>query len=174
MKLQIATTLVIGLFVSLLQSCNQQGSDSTETVKSNTVSKETEESEIKKIIAEETAAFVDRDSTKLLSFYSADDITQSAWNSPDGSYGTLKGIDKIRSNFREAFKKNPERQNLSDVERSNWFFRHLSNEWVWVNFNQKIKLLNGEIYSGYETRLMKKETIGWKISVMYALTDHGH
>ena len=129
--------------------------------------------EIKKVIAGETQAFADRDSTRLLAYYTDDVITQSAWNNPTGSYGVLHGKTSIRSNFAQAFKNNPNRVYLPEIKRSQWVFRQLSAEWMWVNFRQEIITTDGNVYGGYETRMMKKVKEEWKIAVMYALSDHG-
>jgi hypothetical protein len=138
----------------------------------STQSQQQDEESIQQVIASETQAFVDRDSVALMNYYSDDDITQSAWNNPNGSYSSLKGIDNIRNNFRNAFRNNPARQHLPDIDRTGWHYRRLSDEWMWVNFIQEIKLTNGKLYTSYETRLMKKENSSWKIAVMYALSDH--
>ena len=127
---------------------------------------------IKQVIADETEAFINGDSTLLLSFYADDAITQSVWNQKNGAYALLKGKDKIRDNFSAAFKHKPERQALPTVERINWSFKQLSEEYIWVNFNQLLKLKNGSIYDCYETRLMKKEGSGWKTVVVIAMNDN--
>jgi len=129
--------------------------------------------DIKRVIAGETQAFADRDSTRLLAYYTDDVITQSAWNNPTGSFTVLHGKDSIRANFARAFKNNPNRVYLPEIKRSRWTFRKLSADWMWVNFHQEIITTDGKVYGGYETRMMKKESEGWKIAVMYALNDHG-
>jgi len=98
-----------------------------------------DEQAIKNIIEEETAAYFQRDSIKLFSFYADDAITQTAWNSPNGSYGMYKGFKSIRKNFTEAFIKYPKPQVQPKVDRSQWVFRQLSDEWMWVNFIAKFK-----------------------------------
>jgi ketosteroid isomerase-like protein len=133
---------------------------------------ENPESTIKKIIENETLAYVNRDSTQLLSYYVTDDVTQSAWNNHNGTYGLHKGFEAISKNFRKQFKEHPERLHLPDVTRNDWYFRPLSKEWMWVNFIQKVTGTDGKLYTSYETRLMKKDGGQWKIAVMYALSDH--
>lgn len=124
---------------------------------------------IKQVIADETEAFINGDSIRLFSFYADEEITQTVWNQPDGDYVLLKGKNKIRENFAEALQKKPNRNVLPTVERLNWLFKELSSEYVWVNFNQKLRSKNGTIEESYETRLMKKETSGWKTVVVIAL-----
>ena len=131
-----------------------------------------DEQAIKNIIEEETAAYFQRDSIKLFSFYADDAITQTAWNSPNGSYGLYKGIKSIRKNFTQAFIKYPKPQVQPKVDRSQWFFRQLSDEWMWVNFIAKFNGDDGKLYTSYETRVMKKVQGNWKITAMYALSDH--
>ena len=132
----------------------------------------TDEQAIKKIIEDETAAYFQRDSTKLFSFYVDDDITQTVWNSPNGSYGSYKGFKSIRKNFTEAFIKYPKPMKQPNVARTEWFFKPLSAEWMWVNFIAKTKGDDGKLYTSYETRMMKNVKGNWKIAVMYALSDH--
>jgi len=131
-----------------------------------------DEQAIKNIIEEETAAYFQRDSTKLFGFYVDDNITQTVWNSPNGSYGSYKGFKNIRKNFTQAFIKYPKPQQQPKVERTEWFFKSFSEEWMWVNFIQKNRGDDGKLYTSYETRVMKKMKGNWKIAVMYALSDH--
>jgi hypothetical protein len=128
---------------------------------------------IKLTIMSETEAFANRDSIKLMSFYFQDDITQSAWNNRNGTFSTLKGFDAIQANFSKAFKSNPNRMVLPNIDRNGWYFKKLSPEWVWVNFTQKIVMTDSKEYVNYETRLMKKINGEWKLAVMYSLGDHG-
>lgn len=128
---------------------------------------------IKNIITAETAAYAKRDSALLISFYADDPVTQSAWNSPDGNYGQFKGLQAIKKNFGDAFRANPDTLYQLKVERYDWFFRPLGEEWMWVNFTQKMTTVDGKSYTNYESRVMKRETSGWKIAIMYALSDHG-
>ena len=132
-----------------------------------------DEASVQQVIADETAAFVDRDSTRLFRYYADDAVTQSAWNNPDGTFGSMQGISQIQASFKQAFRRHPERQHLPQVERTDWQFKRLAPDWMWVNFTQKMVLTDGTTYRNYETRLMKKEADQWKISVMYALSDHG-
>lgn len=134
----------------------------------------TETETIQRMIASETAAYFNRDSTALFSFYTDDDITQSTWNDAEGSYGTYKGLKSIRKNFSTYFREHPTPQPQPNIERSQWSFRKLSNDWMWVNFLQKTDGPKGERYTNYETRLLKNVTGQWKIVVMYSLGDHGH
>lgn len=132
-----------------------------------------DEAAIKKIIEDETAAYFQRDSIKLISFYADDAITQSVWNSPTGSFGYFKGLKSIRKNIHESFVAHPKAQQQPKVDRSQWFFRSFSENWMWVTFMQKTSGDDGKNYMGYETRVMKKVNGNWKICVMYALSDHG-
>jgi len=59
------------------------------------------------------------------------------------------------------------------LERTDWFFKPLSDQWVWVNFIQKTGGTDGKLYTSYETRIMKNVNGNWKLAVMYALSDHG-
>ncbi|MBL0739672.1 hypothetical protein [Chryseolinea lacunae] len=129
---------------------------------------------IQRMIVQETAAYFNRDSTALFSFYADDDITQSTWNNAEGSYGTYKGLINIRKNFSAYFRKNPIPQPQPNIERSQWQFRKLSSDWMWVNFLQKTDGPKGERYTNYETRLLRNVNNQWKIVVMYSLGDHGH
>jgi hypothetical protein len=131
-----------------------------------------DEQAIKSIIEEETAAYFQRDSIKLFSFYVDDNITQTNWNSPNGSYGSHKGFKNIRRNFTQAFIKYPKPMKQPKVDRTDWFFKPFSDEWMWVNFIQKNKGDDGKLYTSYETRVMKKVKGNWKIAVMYSLSDH--
>ncbi len=79
---------------------------------------------VKATIERETAAYAKRDSALLVSFYLDDPITQSAWNNRDGTYGSFKGLDRIRKNFSDAFRKNPVIQYQTKIERNNWFSDH--------------------------------------------------
>jgi len=132
-----------------------------------------DETAIKKIIAAETDAYARRDSTLLISFYTDDPVTQSAWNSPDGSFGTYKGFAQIKKNFSDAFRATPQASYKPAIERSEWFFRQLGEGWIWVNFIEKEITSEGKLHTNYETRLMKRESSGWKIAAMFALSDHG-
>jgi ketosteroid isomerase-like protein len=168
MKSHILITAAIFLFLSGCREREQR----VNLTASFSAKEENAESAIKKIIENETLAYVNRDSTQLLSYYVADDVTQSAWNSHNGTYGLYKGFDEISKNFRKQFKEHPERLHLPDVTRNDWYFRQLSKEWMWVNFIQKVTGTDGKLYTSYETRLMKKDGGRWKIAVMYALSDH--
>jgi hypothetical protein len=128
---------------------------------------------IKNIIAAETAAYIERDSALLISFYTNDAITQNAWNTPDGSYGQFKGLQQMKKSFGDAFRANPVAPYQPEIERLEWFFRPLGKEWMWVNFSQKITTTQGKIYNTYETRMMKLESSGWKMAVVYSLSNHG-
>jgi len=134
---------------------------------------EQDEQAIRSIIETETAAYFNKDSTKLFSFYVDDRITQSAWNGSNGSYGSFKGLAAIRKNFTEAFRKNPKPQPQPNIVRSQWFFQKFSNEWMWVNFLQQTDGADGKRYTNYETRVLKKVGREWKLAVMYSLGDHG-
>ncbi|HEY5747764.1 MAG TPA: hypothetical protein VIU12_16940 [Chryseolinea sp.] len=134
---------------------------------------EQDEQAIRHVIEAETAAYFNKDSTKLFSFYVDDRITQSAWNAPNGSYGAHKGLASIHKNFTEAFRKNPKPQPQPNIQRSQWLFQKFSNEWMWVNFVQETDGADGKRYTNYETRIMKKVGSEWKITVMYSLGDHG-
>jgi ketosteroid isomerase-like protein len=129
------------------------------------------ERDIKKVIEAETDAYFREDSIALYKFYTDDAITQSAWNSPNGSYGRVKGAQAIRKNMGEAFRKYTIERPVS-LERTEWFFRSLSPEWVWVNFIQKTVAKDGKTYTNLETRMIKKENGQWKLAVMYSFGDH--
>ncbi|HTE31316.1 MAG TPA: hypothetical protein VK666_13135 [Chryseolinea sp.] len=128
---------------------------------------------IRKIIEDETTAYFNRDSTRLISFYIDEDVTQSVWNSPDGSYGMYKGLKSMRKNFHDAFIKYPDIQPQPNIERTDWFFKPFSDEWAWVNFIQKTAGRDGKQFTNYETRVVKKVNNSWKLVVMYSLGDHG-
>ena len=133
----------------------------------------TDEAAIRNIIHEETAAYFNRDSTKLFSYYTDDEITQCIWNSPDGSYGGYKGLHNIHKNFTTFFRKNSSPVKQPPIERTEWFFRKFSDQWMWVNFIQKTTGFDGKTDTSYETRILKKVDGQWKIAVMYALSNHG-
>jgi hypothetical protein len=139
----------------------------------NTASK-ADQTQIINTISAETGAYVKRDSTLLMSFYTDDVITQAAWNQPNGSYGLYKGYKSIKQNFSNAFRLHPEPVVMPKVDRTDWFFRPLGKGWMWVNFIQKSVNNQGKLYTSYETRIMKWEDAKWKIAVMYALSNHGH
>jgi hypothetical protein len=132
-----------------------------------------DEQAIRKIIEGETDAYFNRDSLRLISYYVDEDITQSVWNSPDGSYGMYKGLRSMRKNFHDAFIKYPDIQPQPNVQRSDWFFKPFSDEWAWVNFVQKTAGRDGKQYTNYETRVVKKVNNSWRLVVMYSLGDHG-
>jgi hypothetical protein len=121
----------------------------------------------------ETDAYVKRDSVRLFSFYADDAVTQAAWNNPDGTFGQFKNAKEIKKSFSEFFRNNPVSNYDPKLSRSDWFFRPLGSDWMWVNFIQKLTTPDGKLYTTYETRLMKKDGKVWKIAVMYALSDHG-
>jgi len=165
------------MFIDLLTSCNFLATllcmlACLQSPAQKTGASPADETAIKKIIAAETEAYARRDSTLLISFYTDDPVTQSAWNSPDGSFGTYKGFARIRKNFSDAFRTAP-RGSHQPIERSEWFFRQLGEGWIWVNFIEKETTVEGKLHTNYETRLMKREGSGWKIAVMFALSDHG-
>lgn len=154
----------------LLYACNNSSPitspDSEELTTEDTVS-------IKAVISGETDAFLKRDSLKLLRYYCNDSITKSAWNNPNGSFTVLNGLGAIKENFTNAFRSHPEPIYLPVIDRSNWKFRKFSKHWIWAEFTQEIKTLDGKTYTGQELRLLKKEKSNWKIAVMYALSNHG-
>ncbi len=164
-----STLLVFGLLSGLVLTSSFLNSYSEREL---FVASPADEQAIKNIIEQETAAYFQRDSTRLFSFYADDEITQTVWNSPDGSYGSYKGFRSIHKNFTEAFVKYPKPQVQPKVERTGWFFKPFSEEWMWVNFVQKHKGDDGKLVTNYETRVMKKVKGNWKIAVMYALSDH--
>lgn len=133
---------------------------------------ERSKTEIRNTIEKETMAYVNRDSTLLLSFYADDEVTHSAWNNPDGTYGLHQGLNSIAQTIKKAFRDHPEKMHMPDIKRIDWFFKPLSDNWMWVNFIQKMNTVDGKLYTSYETRLMKRENGVWKICVMNALSNH--
>lgn len=132
-----------------------------------------DEAGIQQTIAGETAAYVNRDSALVLSYYTNDPITQAVWNAPDGGYGSYRGYDVLKANLGSDFHQHPEKPIEPTVERTDWFFRPLGRDWMWVNFTQRSVTPDGKKMENYETRVMKKERGKWKIAVMYAMSDHG-
>jgi hypothetical protein len=141
--------------------------------RAQTLASHTDEEAIKQVITSETNAYLMRDSNLLISYYADDPITISAWNEPNGSFGTFSGLQMIRKNMSESFREHPSAPYQPEFKRSDWFFRPLGSDWMWVNYKEKIPMANGKIYNLYETRVMKREASGWKIAVMLALSDHG-
>jgi hypothetical protein len=160
---------LLAIHLVFILSCTQE--EKPASVKDD-ANRNNDETAIRETIANETRAFVNRDSTRILSYYTKDSVTQSAWNNGNGAYTVLHGFEAISENFRKAFKANPERQILPEIERSGWYFKPLSRDWMWINFTQKYTATNGKVYTSYETRLMKQESGQWKIAVMLALSDH--
>jgi hypothetical protein len=82
---------------------------------------------------------------------------------PNESYGIYKGLKSIHRNFTEAFINYPKSQNRPKIERTQWLFKPLSKEWIWVNFIQKTNNDDGKMYTKYETGMMKKVNGQWKL-----------
>lgn len=156
-------TFILSFFV--FDSFSQSGSGYTGPGKNKN------EEEIKKAIADETEAFIRKDTVQLFSFYSDDELTQSVWNNEDGTYTILKGKDQIINSFSFALKRRSPQQVLPGIERTNWFFKHLSEEYIWVNFDQVLKYKDGKNEFSYETRLMKREKSGWKTTATIVLSN---
>ena len=165
-NLLLFSPLLVLLFTSKVFCQKQEGGRDLERAN--------QEDAIRRVIEQETEAFINNDSTLLFSLYADDEITQSVWNQQDGSYAVLKGKDEIRNNYLAVFKKKPAKSVMPELARTNWVFKHLSDEYAWVNFNQRITSKSGKISDCYEVRLMKKEKSGWKTVTVVALNDHSH
>src|SRR5258708_2953036 len=115
-----------------------------------------DEEAIKQVIVGETNAYLMRDSNLLMSYYAVDPITRTVWNEPDGSFGIISGLQLIRKNMSESFREHPVAPYQPAFKRTDWFFRPLGPDWMWVSFNENIPMSNGKIYNLNETRVMKR------------------
>lgn len=144
---------------------------STISTLAQTPSVSADEAAIKEVIINETTAWANRDSIAFLASYADDALTQGTWNNPDGSYGFYKGFSAIKASSSNI-KNQPKKMYEPQVERTDWVINMLSNEWAYVNYNEKITTVKKEIFPTYETRLMKKVGGKWKIVAMQALWDY--
>jgi hypothetical protein len=131
-----------------------------------------EEGAIKAAITAETATWLNRDSIGYMGTYVNEPISQRMWNNSDGSFGGDKNFSSIKNSIGADIRANPQKGYESKVERTDWVFKSLNPEWSWVNFIQKLTAQNGQIYTSYESRLLKKEGSKWKLVVMNALWDY--
>ena len=131
-----------------------------------------DEDDIKMTLISETTAWANRDSIAFLNAYADETISQQAYNNRDGSYGVANGFESVRNYIRQSIKTTPVKTYEPNVERSNWSIKILSPEWAWVNFTQKTTTVKNEIYTSYESRLMRKVAGNWKIAVLNAIWDY--
>ena len=139
---------------------------------SNAKAQSTEADAIKKVIVDETTAWVNLDTTAYFAAYADNELTQGVWNKRNLGYAVYNGFATLQKSKREELKNNFKSFYLPNVERSNWLVKVLSPEWAWVNFTQKTKTIRAETYTSYETRLMHKEGGKWKINVVNSLWDY--
>jgi len=132
----------------------------------------TDEDDIKATLIGETTAWANRDSIAFLNSYADESISQQAYNNRDGSYGVSNGFESVRNYIKQSIKSSPTKTYEPNVERSDWSIKILSPEWAWVNFKQKTTTIKNEIYTSYESRLMKKVADKWKIAVLNAIWDY--
>jgi hypothetical protein len=127
---------------------------------------------IKKVIADESTAWANHDTTAYFAAWADNNLTQGAWNNRNMSIGTYSGLEAIKKSVRDGIKANPTKFYQPNIERKDWLIKLLSPEWAWVNFTQKTTNVRSQVNTSYETRLMHKEGGNWKINIVNALWDY--
>ena len=148
-------TLIILFFSLLSVGCLAQSND---------------EMAVKKVIIDETDAFIKVDSEKEMLCYAHEPYTTQQYNNDDGSVSISEGWDTISKGLKAYFKANST-PNFVNVERSNWKMKMLTPDWYWVYFDQIMTDVNGKAWKSKENRLMQRINSQWKIASMVALRD---
>jgi hypothetical protein len=131
-----------------------------------------DETAIKAAIIAQSTAWANRDSLGYINSFADETVTQTMHNYADGTYSIAKGKNAIQEKLRANLKASPYKTYEPNIERKDWLIKILSPEWAWVNFIQRTTNVKGEIYTSYDTRLMKKVGGNWKLSALNALWDY--
>jgi hypothetical protein len=134
--------------------------------------KMSDEIAIKNAIIAQSTAWANRDSLGYINSFADETVTQTMHNYADGTYSIAKGKNAIQEKLRANLKATPYKTYEPNIERKDWLIKILSPEWAWVNFTQKTTNIKGEIFTSYDTRLMKKVGGNWKLSALNALWDY--
>lgn len=128
------------------------------------------ETVIKRVIVDETNAFINREFDKQMAFYAHEPYTTLQFNKADGSVTKNEGWTAISSDMKAYYKANP-KEHFAKVERSNWKLKMMSPDWCWVRFDQVMIDANQKAGKSTENRLMQRIGGQWKIASMVALWE---
>jgi hypothetical protein len=129
-----------------------------------------DEMAIKKVINDETDAFIKLNYAKEITYYVHEPYAVQQYNHEDGSVVFNEGWDSINKGLKAYFKASPKPSFLK-VERSNWKLKMMSPDWYWVRFDQIMTDINGKPGKSKEDRLMQRIGGQWKIASMVAMWD---
>jgi len=132
-------------------------------------SEEQEIEAIKKVVAAETQAYVDKDFDAMDAAYVIAPFTTNITNVPVGTVNMVNRYKNGQPPVRDQ-KTIDSMIPLTDVVRSDWDIQ-LRGEVAWAVFNQKLNAL-GSRYTSVETRILEKLNGVWKIVYSSTFADH--
>lgn len=132
-------------------------------------SEETEKTAIKKVIAAETQAYIDKDFDAMDNAYAIAPYTTNITNVPIGTVEIAHRYKNGQPPVRDQ-KTIDSIIPLTDVVRSDWDIQIRENV-AWAIFNQKLNAM-GSRYPSVETRILEKINGQWKLVYSSTFADH--
>ena len=129
-----------------------------------------DETAIKKVITDETDAFIKQNYEKEISYFVHETYTVQQYNNEDGTVSVGEGWEAINKGIKAYFKANP-RPNFVNATRSNWKLKMMSPDWYWVRYDQVMTDVKGKAGKSKENRIMQRINGQWKIASLVALWD---
>lgn len=167
--------IIFSLFSLLfLLSCNSK-SGTDQKGNAALFNEEAEKAAIFKVIENETKCFFDGNYECWKTNWVHETYALQAWNNNDGTFDAASGWDSINvqgKRWIEQYYQNGKKIIHPEVHRENIRVKFFTDKLAWLSWTQYNKNSATNDYSvSFDTRLMEKDSSGWKIAQVSSLWD---